>query len=237
MNSQRLPGKVLADIEGEPLLKYVVKRLEKTKKIEKIVIATTLNREDDKVAELARRLSVGIFRGSEEDVLGRYYQAAKFFEGNVIVRVTGEDPLIDFNVVDKVIHAFFKVDAEYATNIVPRTFPVGMDTEVFSFEILERLQNLVKDLYNREHVTTYIRDNIGDFKTVNVEAKGVIKRPDITLSVDFPKDLDFMRDLFKAVKEDGREVIELGVEQIFENFRRFFEKDVAKELTKNNPSL
>lgn len=166
MGSTRLPGKVMLDLCGKTVLERVVERVKRIKNIDEIVVATTTKKDDDIIIEKALNCGVKVFRGSEEDVLSRYYLAAKKYDANVIVRITSDCPLIDSIVTENIIYYYLKniYKFDYVSNTLTRTYPRGLDTEVFSFESLERaFQNATLDR-DREHVTTYIWKNPDVFK-------------------------------------------------------------------------
>jgi spore coat polysaccharide biosynthesis protein SpsF (cytidylyltransferase family) len=155
MGSTRLPGKVMANICGKPVLVHIIDRLKGCKLLDDIVIATTVNNIDDIIFNAVKNYdkSIGLFRGSEENVLERYYLAAKKFNVGVVVRVTSDDPLIDPTVVDDLINEFLMNSCDYVSNSLNRTFPLGLDAEVFSFDALERAHQNASQDYEREHVT------------------------------------------------------------------------------------
>ena len=158
MTSTRLPGKVLKPILGKPLLEYQIERLQRVKLADEILIATTTNETDEPIVELCNRLAVAYFRGSEEDVLGRYYQAATEHKADLVVRVTSDCPLIDPKVIDEVIDFYLKNQSnyDYVSNSLERTYPRGMDTEVFSFSTLQQAFWEATAQPDREHVTPFI---------------------------------------------------------------------------------
>lgn len=157
--SSRLPGKVLLEVEGVALLEYEIKRVKQAKKIDKIVVATTDKKADNRIEKLCKKIQIDCFRGSEEDVLDRYYQCSLRYPkfGN-IVRITGDCPLIDPVVIDRVISFFIKNKLDYASNIEKETFPDGMDVEIFRREVLNEVAQMAKLASQREHVTLYIRN-------------------------------------------------------------------------------
>ena len=146
MGSTRLPGKVLKKINNISLIEILLKRLEKSRLINKTIIATSTNKENDELVSAVRRLGIEVFRGSENDVLRRYYDAAKLYNFNTIVRITGDCPIIDPNIVDDVISLYQKSNVDYASNTEPPTFPDGLDVEVFS---LNALKGHTKTLINQ----------------------------------------------------------------------------------------
>jgi glutamate-1-semialdehyde 2,1-aminomutase len=159
MASTRLPGKVLKEVNETTLIEILLHRLSQSKLINKIVLATGVNKENDILANRVEGLGYDVFRGSEKDVLGRYYQAAKLHNPETIVRITGDCPLVDSNVVDEVIKLYEDNEVAYTSNTDPPTYPDGLDTEVFSFKALESAHRQATTRHEREHVTPFIRNN------------------------------------------------------------------------------
>jgi len=166
MGSTRLPGKVMLDLYGKTVLERVIERIKKVKNIDTIVIATTTKKYDDVIAEKALNCGVEVFRGSEDDVLSRYYFAAKKYGADVVVRITSDCPLIDPLITESVIDYYLENISkfDYVSNTLERTYPRGLDTEVFSFQSLEKAFNNAILERDREHVTTYIWKNPNIFK-------------------------------------------------------------------------
>jgi spore coat polysaccharide biosynthesis protein SpsF len=173
MNSSRLPGKVLKCVNGKPLLAYQVERLLRVKNIDKLVIATTKHSNDDPIVELCKENGITCFRGDENDVLFRYYEVAKAQSAQTIVRITGDCPLIDPNIVGEVIERYLdeRPKYDYVSNIQKRSFPRGMDTEIFSMEVLEKTHQTASSKYDREHVTPYMYHEHSSFSIDNVSAE------------------------------------------------------------------
>ncbi len=170
MTSTRLPGKILKEVLGKPLLEYQLERLARVRRAAAVVIATTVNATDEPVAALCGRLEVPCFRGSEHDVLSRYYFAAAEHGADTVVRVTSDCPLIDPAVIDQVI-ALYEDNYPryaYASNIGARTYPRGMDTEVFPFSALAAAHTEAVLPGDREHVTPFIRRETGRFPAANL---------------------------------------------------------------------
>ena len=168
VGSTRLPGKVLKKINGKPLIEILFHRLNQSKKIDKIILATSKNTENDPLVKLITKLGDDVFRGSENDVLGRYYNAAKSYTPKTVVRITGDCPIIDPTLVDEVISLYEKEKADYVSNTNPPTFPDGLDTEVFSFEALKVAHEQAKEPFDREHVTPFIKTH-HQFNRMNLE--------------------------------------------------------------------
>jgi len=199
MTSTRLPGKVLMDIEGKPMIWHVVNRLKFSKKLDDIILAIPDTKESDILEEFAENNNIKYFRGGEEDVLSRYYQTAKKFNVDPIIRITSDCPLIDPKIVDLVIEKHLNSAADYTSNTLKITFPRGLDVEVFNFDVLKRTYKEAKENYQREHVTPYICENPGIFKLQNIEARGKLKRPDLRLTVDTKEDLQLIREIYKRL--------------------------------------
>lgn len=163
MGSTRLPGKVMKQLQGKTVLSHVIERVRQSKLIDEIIIATTVDEKDDVVNDEAIRCGAKVFRGSEEDVLSRYYYAAKTYNIDVIVRITSDCPLIDPNVIDELIACYLNGQYSLVTNagsdLSHRTYPRGLDTEVFSMEVLEEAFHNARQSYQHEHVTPYIYEN------------------------------------------------------------------------------
>ncbi|HAU35906.1 MAG TPA: acylneuraminate cytidylyltransferase, partial [Lysinibacillus sp.] len=169
MGSTRLPGKILKKVNGRSLLSYQLERLQQSNYINDLVIATTIDEKDDLIVEFCKKNNILWFRGSEEDVLARYYETAKTFKADVIVRITSDCPIIDVQVVDKTIWNFMDNNFEYVSNTVERTYPRGLDTEVFTFAALEKAYNEATLARDREHVTAYFYTNPDVFKVGSVQ--------------------------------------------------------------------
>jgi spore coat polysaccharide biosynthesis protein SpsF len=188
-----LPGKVLKKIRDKTILDYVIDRLKFCKNIDDIILATTTDKKDDVLEKYAINKEINYFRGSEEDVLSRYYEAAKKYHADTVVRITSDCPLIDPEIVDEIIKKHIGNEADYTSNTIKRTYPRGLDTEVFNFNILEEAYKHTNEKYHREHVTPYIREHPERFKLQNIEAHGKIKRPDIRITVDTKEDFELMK--------------------------------------------
>lgn len=197
MGSSRLPGKVMADICGKPSLWHIVNRLKHVPEIDLVAVATSTNHENDIVEEYCRTELVPCFRGSEDDVLDRYYQAAKKFSLSDIVRITGDCPMIDPEVIDKVIDLYQGEYLDYASNVIPPTFPDGLDAEIFSIKALERTWKETTLKSEREHVTVYMWQNPNLFKQNHLQNKIDLSKRRWTL--DEPRDYKFMEETFNRL--------------------------------------
>jgi spore coat polysaccharide biosynthesis protein SpsF len=211
MGSSRLPGKVLTDLGGEMVLARVVHRLQPSRQVTKIVVATTSAPPDQVIVEQCERLGVSYFCGSENDVLDRYYQAADTNKADAVVRITSDCPLIDPDLVDQTIDAFKDKGADYASNIWPRTYPRGLDIEVFTAAALERAWREAHEPHQREHVTPYFYEHPKSFRLVSVSGK--INHSHYRWTLDTREDLELLRAIYSRFdnRNDFRwyDVIEL----------------------------
>lgn len=166
--STRFPNKVFADVNGKPLIWHVVNRLTHAKTINKIVIATTINEKDDKIEKWCNENNVACYRGSENDVLNRYYSASVAFPSDIVVRITADDPFKEPAVIDAVVNKLINEGFDHVTNNFPPSWPEGLDCEAFTFAALEASEKSTNDAFEREHVTQYIYHNPDKFKIGNV---------------------------------------------------------------------
>ena len=195
VGSTRLPGKVLADIAGEPMLTRVVSRVAAAKKVGAIVVATSTSPADDQVVELCAANRTAVFRGSESDVLDRFYQAAKAYRAAIVVRITADCPLIDPEIIDRVIAEYLTDGCDYVSNTMVCSYPDGLDVEVFSFAALESAWRDARHASDREHVTSYLRSS-GSFRLRNVECPLGRSLHEQRWSVDEARDLEFVRAIY-----------------------------------------
>jgi spore coat polysaccharide biosynthesis protein SpsF len=192
MGSSRLPGKVLAPVLGRPLLWHMVQRLRRSSRVQQIVIATTDKAIDRQIVTLAESLNVCVVTGSETDVLDRVYQAAIVAKADPVVRLTADCPLIDPELVDRVVSAFTADDVDYAS--LAETYPDGLDTEVFSFGVLACVWREARLPSDREHVTSFIRKHPDRFRMLEIPSEQ--DWTDVRWTVDEPRDLDLIQQIF-----------------------------------------
>jgi spore coat polysaccharide biosynthesis protein SpsF (cytidylyltransferase family) len=200
LGSSRLPGKTLIEIAGRPMLGHLVDRVRQIQGIEQVVIATTTRPLDQAIVDFGEIEGLPVYTGSEEDVLDRFYQAARRFNASVIVRVTPDCPLLDMEVSRQVLVRFLQGDVDYASNTNPPTFPDGLDTEVFSFAALEQAWREAKLPSEREHVTAYIWKNPDKFRLANVTHERDLSA--LRWTVDEAQDLAFMRTVYEQLGPD-----------------------------------
>jgi len=196
MGSSRLPGKVLLDLCGKPVLWHVFNRVSQSELLTTVIIATTTNPEDDAIEQYCISEEIPVFRGSSDDVLDRYYWCAKKIGADVIVRITADCPLHDATVIDTIIREFLDGNHDFVTNTFEYTYPDGLDAEVFSFASLEKAWSSARLPSEREHVTPYIRNSPG-FTKKNVVAENPY--PPYRLTLDQQEDFEFISRIFKGI--------------------------------------
>lgn len=203
--STRLPRKILKKILGRPMLSLMLERLSKSNLIDKIVVATTTKKEDDIIENLVKSDGFDVFRGSELDCLDRYYQAAKLYDGKIILKITSDCPLIDPSLIDKIIQYFLdnKNKFDYVSNVRPPTFPDGLDVEIFTFSALVHAWNKATESSHREHTTTFMHSQPEKFKIGNFfmpENQNLFVSQRWT--VDYPEDFEFVKIIYENLYDD-----------------------------------
>jgi len=235
VGSTRLPRKVLKKLDKKKsMMDFTIEQLNFSKYINNIIIATSIKKEDDKIEEYCRTKKINFFRGSFEDVLDRYYQCAKKFKIKNIVRISGDCPLIDPNVVDKVIEKYNTKKFDYVSNTQPKTFPQGTEVEVFTFNSLEETWKSASLPSEREHVTPYIYKNLEKFKIFNlINDKNL---SDLRWVVDRKNDFEFVKILINKIKkrpiltEDILKIIQHNPEIIEINKKNVKDEGYKKSL-------
>ena len=221
MGSTRLPGKTMRPILGRPMLEWMIERVKQAKLVDEIVIATSVNKLDDPLETLAEKLGVGIFRGSEEDVLDRVLRAAKAYNADHIVELWGDTPLIDPDVIDQAVAYYINNKYDCVGTCLDKTFPWGISLLVFSTAVLDEVSSLTNDPVDRDNVSTYIYHHPEVYKIGHLPCPPVIKRPELRLVVDEITDFELITKIFEHF--DGNKP----------NFRT---KDIIDFLD-NNPEL
>ena len=205
IGSSRLPGKVLIPIVGKPMLWHIVNRVEKAKFIDQVVVATSVEKNDDKIARFCKKNNIEVFRGSENDVLDRYYECAKKYKADIVVRITADCPLIDPKIIGKSIKSYLKGNFDYIGVLTgagsfkskDKKYPDGMDCEVFAFQSLKKACREATSNKEREHVTVYILRNPNSFKIGKLESSKDYSN--IRLTVDHKEDLELVRKIYKEL--------------------------------------
>lgn len=221
MGSTRLPGKVMMNIADKTVLCHVIERVKQARTIDEVVIASTQSSVDDVIEIEARKQNVLIHRGSEEDVLSRYYDAAKITEAEVIVRITSDCPLIDPKIIDEVVHHYKDSKYDIVTNagseMSQRTYPRGLDVEVFSFHVLEKAFFQANKTHQREHVTPYIYETSNNIKYYKQDKDDSSHR----WTLDTPEDLELIKEIYRRLYKGNHD---------------FYLNDIL-EIVRNEPEL
>lgn len=221
MSASRLPGKVLMPLAGKPALERLVERMKRSRYIDEIVVATTVNPADKSIAELADGLGIKFYRGSENDVLGRVLEAAKSAGGDIIVEITGDCPLTDWRLIDRGIEEFFSGDYDYAANTIERSYPDGFDVEVFPVSVLERVGGITNNPIDRVHVSYYIYNHPEIFRLLDWKPEKECYWPDLRVTLDERSDYELLNEIFKKLLPANED---------------FSVRDVV-DLLRNNPQM
>lgn len=195
VGSSRLPNKVLLDLEGQTVLQRVVERVSQSKMINEVIVATTTSEKDIEIVNICSEIGVKVFRGSENDVLDRYYQTAKGADAKHVIRITSDCPLMDPSLIDKVIAFYFEQGVDYVSTAIEETFPDGEDIEIFTFKALESAWNLSTLRSDREHVTAFIRSETSKFKIANYKNNEDLS--DKRWTLDEPEDYELIKIIYK----------------------------------------
>lgn len=219
MGSTRLPGKILKTVNGKTLLEYQIERVKLAISIDQIIIATTIKESEQPLVALCEKLGLDYYRGSEQDVLSRYYEAAKKYDVDVIVRLTSDCPIIDPVVIDTVVNHFLnnQSSVDYVSNTLERTYPRGLDTEVFSFAALNKASKEAVLPRDKEHVTAYFYTNPDLFKLQSVK-----------------NEHDYGSYRWTVDTEEDFELIQLLLNELYNSDELFLLEDVIK-LLENHP--
>jgi len=204
MTSSRLPGKVLLESCGKSMLEHLVERLKNVAQLDEVIFATTINSQDDVIVELAEKLNINCYRGSEEDVLIRVLETARKFEVDTIVEITGDCPLMDPEIVEQTIDLYLNNKCEYVSNDLNETYPLGMNVEVFSTELLEVANRKGNTSDDREHVSWYFIRNPEKFKLLVLPAPRKLNWPDLRLTLDEEADYKLIDLIFNELYSEKK---------------------------------
>lgn len=201
MSSSRFPGKVLAELDGMPMLAFMIRRLSRCRSVDRICLATSAEASDDPLAAAARDWPVRLVRGPLDDVLGRFGRVAEADDADAFLRLTGDCPLIDPETVDALVALFRETGADYASNIDPPSFPDGLDCEIFSRAALDRALAEATTPFEREHVTPWMRRPDAGLVRANLAAAEDLSA--LRLTVDHPEDLEVVRSVVARLGADA----------------------------------
>jgi len=217
MTSTRLPGKVLLEVDGKPMLFYLVSRLKTISLVDEIVLATTVNGTDDVLEQFAQDSGISVYRGSERDVLGRVVEAASSTKADVVVRLTGDNPLCDPEIVEHMISTFLSNEVDYVGNAQVRSYPDGMEVEVISASALLRSSQSTSEERYREHACLYIRDNPSEYSMIDVLSPASTHWPELSLTLDEPMDYELIS---RVINIFGKERSLFGCVEIVKLLRK-----------------
>jgi len=186
-------------LKKKPILQHIIEFLGHCKLCDKIVVAIPTSQDDDKIETLLKKIGVDCFRGSPNDVLFRYYECAKQYKADLVVRITGDNPLIDPVLVDRVIQVCKETKCEYASNMLNQTYPLGYLVEALTFQTLKKLHEEQKDPMSREHVTYHIRKNPKSYDVKEIYAPDKFTRPNWRLTVDYKEDFDLISEIYSKL--------------------------------------
>jgi len=218
MGSSRFPGKMMQDIDGKPTIARVVERLERCRNLDSIILATTKSAADDVLVCWAENHGLPVHRGSEDDVLGRVVGAHRKMNSEIIVEICGDCPLIDPQVVDLAVETFLANDCDLVTTVLKRSFPKGMDVEVFRFNKLTTMDQTIKDPEVREHVSLSFYQNPDRYRLLGLTAPQQWTAPNVRCVLDYPEDLKFIQAVFRNLGSDGRSAF--GIDDVLALVRR-----------------
>jgi spore coat polysaccharide biosynthesis protein SpsF len=197
MTSTRLPGKVLLKAAGKPMLTHLIDRLHTVPSIEEIVLATTVNKIDEELVNLAMKSGVAFYRGSEEDVMGRVVGAADSVSADIVVEITGDCPIIDPAIIEQTIRLFLNNKCDYASNVNIRSYPIGMDTQVFRLSTLKKSYAMTTDRSEQEHVSLHIRRHPELFTQLDLVAPAGLHWPELGLTLDTQDDYILLKKIIE----------------------------------------
>lgn len=217
MTSTRLPGKVLMEGCGKPLLQHMIERLRKSNHLDDVIVATTVNKTDDAIVELCSDIGCNYYRGSEDDVLLRVLEAAKAFSVDVIVETTGDCPFIDWRHIDKLIEIYQSDEYDFVSNCTVRSFPDGFDIRVFSQVGLSEVNDISQDHLDHEHVAIYFPRHPEKYRCYNMLASGEEKRPDLEVTLDELGDYKLIKNVFDALYQNNNDFSCVDVIQYLNN--------------------
>lgn len=200
MGSTRLPGKSMMPLFGKPLLERIIERVKRCEKVDDIVLATTQKQEDDQLCAIAKKMEIEVFRGSENDLVDRYYKSAIKFNADYIVRLPADNPVVEPKEIDRIIEHYLNSDDDFSSNthnILGNEYPDGLGAEIFSLEKLKEVLEITIDPRNREHPHTYFYEHPEQFKIGTVKCPIEFRRPDLVLDVNTKEEYDFLAEIYE----------------------------------------
>lgn len=212
--STRLPLKVLKEIKGKTLIELYVERVIRSKLMDNIIIATTVSDSDDIIENIANKINIDCFRGSENDLVDRYYQCSKRYGVDVIVRLCNDDPFVDYEVIDEAIDLLINKKADWVTNHLRPTYPEGLDIDVFSFSLLKEMWENASLKSEREHVFPYVYNNIDRFNVISMEQEKDYS--DLRWTLDYEEDFKMVEKVYGYLYNDKRIFLQNDILELLE---------------------
>ena len=203
MGSTRLPGKSMMDLAGAPLVGRVLERVKRCKCLDDIVLATTTNSDDDSLVKFANNEGIQSYRGSEDDVMGRVIGAAESVDADLIVEITGDCPIIDPSIVEQTIQTYINNNSDYVSNAHIRSYPDGMDVQVFSLNVLKKSSEMTNNVLDHEHVTLHIRNHPELFSHLHLVAPPELWWPELGLTLDEISDFELLKNIIEYFGESN----------------------------------
>lgn len=221
MGSTRLPGKVMMKLKGKSMLEQLINRLRNCINVDDIIVATSVEEKDDSIEQECKRINVNCFRGSEDNVLSRYYYAAKESNADVIIRITADCPVMDYKIIDNMLEKFMKSNTDYMSNfdILENTFPRGMDVEIISKNALDKTYKEATQEFEKEHVTPYIYRN-----------------PDKFILMGYSNSRDLSNYRFTVDTKEDFELIQIIYDNLYDFNKEFSMEDIV-DFIDRNPNL
>jgi len=236
MGSTRLPGKTNLPMYGTmSVLEFMVQRVKRATEIDQIIIATTDQIQDEVIRDAARKWDVECYAGSEDDVLGRVYEAAYYFGVDTIVDLTGDCPFIDGNIIDVAVKIFNLGRVDYVSNTLKRTFPDGLDVQVYSIEALDVLHKIVTDPKARDHTGWNVSRYPEIFMTKNWEARGIMNWPELGITLDTREDLEMMMKIIMWFSKQKKDPVEISCFEIIQLLKKKPELITNESVMRKTP--
>lgn len=235
MGSTRLPGKMMLPLDGKHVIERDIDRVSRASSVSKTVLATSVSTADDILERYAKRSGATVYRGSEADVLGRMYEAATEASADIVVRITGDCPLVSPECIDAVVTRLQETSADYASNTLERTLPRGLDVEAFTYETFSTVERRATAGNEREHVTLHYRRNPNHFDLINVtdeetfDTTHLHRREDLRLTLDEADDYELLRHVYEGLSKDGHLNVQNAVSYIDREEIEYLNRDVQQK--------
>jgi len=218
MSSERLPGKVMLDLKGKPIIWHIYQRLKRCSQLNLVVISTGEYKNNSEICDFAKQEQIPLYSGSEYDLIDRFYQTGKKFNASVIVRITADCPLVDPEVVDQMILEFKKEKgaSDIVTNVEPSTFPHGLEAEIYSMDIIEKLWKDIEDKNLREWFPIYIKKNIQKFRILKI--KNSTNLSNYRWTLDYQEDYELIKEIYKKLYKENKIFMMSDILELFKKY-------------------